>query len=93
MIFRRLEKLGRTCICRHLAEHGLTPKDQHGFLNGRSYLSNIPRFFDAVTTKQDDGKAEEVYYSDLNKAFGSVSHRPLMLKMKVFGISGELHRG
>ena len=37
---------------------------QHGFMNGRSCLTNLTPFYDKVTRLVDEGKAVDVVYLD-----------------------------
>lgn len=55
-------------------------------------MSNLLSFLYAVTTRLDEWKAVELCYLDFRKAFHSVTHRLLILKMEVFDIPGELHK-
>ena len=50
------------------ANQGIRPS-QHGFMNGRSYLTNLISFYDKVTRLVDEGKAVDVVYLDFSKAF------------------------
>ena len=45
---------------------------QHGFVKGRSCLTNPMFFYDLVTCLVDEGKAADVVYLDFSKAFDSL---------------------
>ena len=47
---------------------GIRPS-QHGFMKGRSCLTNLISFYDQVTLLVDERKAEDIVYLDFNKAF------------------------
>ena len=47
---------------------GIRPS-QHEFMKGRSCLTNLISFYDAVTCLVDEGKAADVVYLDFTKAF------------------------
>ena len=47
---------------------GIRPS-QHGFMKGRSCLTNVISFYDLVTSLVDEGKAADVVYLDFTKAF------------------------
>ena len=66
---------------------GIRPS-QHGFMNGRSCLTNLISFYDKVTRLVDEGKAVNVVYLDFSKAFDTVPHNILMEKLAAHGLDG-----
>ncbi|PKU44320.1 rna-directed dna polymerase from mobile element jockey-like [Limosa lapponica baueri] len=59
---------------------------QHGFMEGRSCLTNLISFYDHVTCLLDAGKAVDIVYLDFSKAFDTVPHRVLLEKLENHGI-------
>ncbi|KAK4816584.1 hypothetical protein QYF61_017974 [Mycteria americana] len=55
------------------ANQGIKP-NQHGFMKGRSCLTNLISFYDKMTHLVDEGKAVDVIYLEFSKAFDTVSH-------------------
>lgn len=47
--------------------------DKHGFVKGRSCLTNLISFYDQVTSLEDEGRAVSAVYPDFNKAFDASS--------------------
>jgi len=66
---------------------GIMPS-QHGFMKGRSCLTNLMCFSDQMTCLVDEGKAVDVIYLDFRKAFGTVPHSILLEKVDVHGLNG-----
>ncbi|PKU29765.1 rna-directed dna polymerase from mobile element jockey-like [Limosa lapponica baueri] len=59
---------------------------QHGFMKGRSCLTNLISFYDHMTCFLDGGKAVDIIYLDLGKVFGTVPHSILLEKLTNHGI-------
>lgn len=66
-----------------------TRSSQHGFMNGRSCLTNLISFYDKVAHLVDEGKAVDVVCLGLSKAFDTVPHNILMEKLAAHGLDGR----
>ena len=66
----------------------ITP-NQHGFVEGKSCLSNLLESVECIIELLEDGAPVDVFYLDFCKAFDSVPHHRLLTKMRNLGISGN----
>ena len=86
-----LETLIRDAITSHLDKFDLIKSSQHGFRKGRSCLTNLLTFLDAVTQLVDHHHPVDVLYLDFAKAFDRVPHRRLLTKVAHHKITGKFH--
>lgn len=63
---------------------------QHGFLKGRSTVSNLVLFNDYVSQRMDGGDQVDAIYTDYSKAFDRIDHGMLLGKLKGVGVRGSL---
>lgn len=65
---------------------------QHGFLKGRSTVSNLVVFTDYVTRQMVTSGQVDAIYTDFSKAFDRIDHVILLKKLFNLGIRGDLYR-
>lgn len=68
------------------------PVEQHGFLKGRSTITNLSIFSNYIISNMEKGRQVDVVYTDFEKAFDRVDHAILIQKLEKLGISGNLLR-
>jgi len=82
------ESILRDAIIDHLVKNQLIRYSQHGFLRGRSCLSNLLTFFDKVTECVDRGVDVDIIFLDFAKASDKVPQARLMNKVPAHGVKG-----
>ena len=84
-----MEKIVRKAVMDHLQENDIVTKEQHGFMSGRSCMTQLLESMDAWTEALDDHGSIDIIYTDFQKAFDSVPHGRLMEKVSACGIKGK----
>ena len=62
---------------------------QHGFMSGRSTLTNLLEYLEVLTKLVDDGHSVDILYLDFAKAFDKVPHQRLVDKCRGLGVDGN----
>ena len=76
---------------KHLLDHvgPLIKSEQHGFCSGRSCTSNLLESLDCILDMVDEGIPVDILMFDFRKAFDTVPHHRLLVKLESFGIVGS----
>jgi hypothetical protein len=87
-----MEKIIRARIMDHLERNDLITKHQHGFVSGRSCVTQLLEVLNAWTEVLDAGGSVDVIYTDFMKAFDTVPHRRLLSKLEAHGVQEKVLR-
>jgi len=87
---RILERIIKDALIIYLKTHGLLPKDQFGFLSGRSTTLQLLNCLNDWTEALELGIPVDIITIDFAKAFDSVVHSKLLCKLLGFGVRGNL---
>jgi len=85
-----LESLVRDSLLDHLNQNSLLNNTQHGFVPKRSCISQLLSVMEDWTSAIQHGFHSDVIYLDFSKAFDTVPHKRLILKLQAYGVHGKL---
>ena len=88
IVLKVLERIVLTNIKYHLIQ--IINNCQHGFLRGKSYVTNLLEVLDYTGRILDNGGQVDTIYLDMSMAFDRISHRKLINKLKNCGCGGSL---
>ena len=79
-----------TVMC-HLELHDILVDYQHGFRKNRSCETQLINTIESITKSFDNGKQVDLLVLDFSKAFDTVPHNRLLLKLEQIGIRDISH--
>jgi hypothetical protein len=85
-----LELILKDKIVEYLKTNSLIKESQHGFMSRKSCLTNLLEFSEFVSKALDSGEPLDIIYLDFKKAFDTVPHERLLLKIESLGVRGEI---
>ena len=87
-----ISKVLERCVLVRLRDHLLAILDraQHGFIPGKSCVTQLVEVFDYIGSLLDSGKQTDVIYLDMSKAFDKVQHFLILGKLRQYNTCGNL---
>ena len=85
-----MESIIRDEVIEHLMTNSLVNDAQHGFVPGRSCITQLLTTLEDWTSVLDAGEDVDVIYLDIKKAFDSVPHLRLSSNLEAYNITGQI---
>ena len=86
VVCKLLEELVKKAIVDHMQINHLISNKQHGFLQGKSCVTNLLETLDCWTTSLEAKRPVDALYLDYRKAFDKVPHKRLIQKLHMYNI-------
>ena len=77
-------------LLKFLLTNHMISKQQHGFLSRKSTETNLLESLNDWTINIENSMGQSIAYTDFAKAFDSVCHSKLIVKLSKYGIAGNL---
>ena len=90
VISKVMESIVRDKILDHLMSNNIFCDNQHGFVPGRDCMTQLLLCLEEWTQLIEDGECIDIIYTDFKKAFDSVAHQRLLVKLHNLGIDGRV---
>jgi hypothetical protein len=87
-----VSKVLERCVLNHVSYHihSNINSAQYGFVNGKSSTAQLLSILNTIGKNLDEGLQTDVVFMDIAKAFDTVVHSKLLLKLQEFGFSGSV---
>jgi len=90
VVCKVMEALIREVIMQFLISNSLLAPEQHGFVPRKACVTNLLETIDSVTREFANGQPVDLVYLDFAKAFDTVPHKRLLVKLKAYGLDEQL---
>jgi hypothetical protein len=90
IICKVMERLVKDKVLQHLVANDLISEEQHGFVSGKSCVTQLLESVEDWTSILDNKGCLDVIYFDFQKAFDTVPHQRLAYKLQAHGIRGKV---
>ena len=75
-----MERIIRDKLVKHMSRNNFFSPFQHGFVSGKSCVTQLLEFIDEITGALDLGDDVDIIYLDFSKAFDKLPYKRLMKK-------------
>jgi len=82
-----MESIIRDNIFDYFFSNSYFSNNQYGFIKGRSTVLQLHKIRDDWTSQLESGSQIDVIYTDFQKSFDKVSHKRLVRKVQLYGVS------
>ena len=89
VLCKLLESCVKDQLMIYIEQHKIITDEQHGFLPHRSCVTQLLLIINHWTYLLDNNLPIDTLYLDFSKAFDSVPHERLLIKLHKYGISGD----
>ena len=90
IVCKVMESIIRDTMMNHLLVNGIITSDQHGFVPKKSCCTNLLETMDILTQAIEEGYSIDIIFLDFAKAFDTVAHTRLSLKLQSYGFIDKL---
>ena len=87
---KAMERIINDSLLKYLMHNSLITAHQHAFMKSRSTCGNILECLEDWVMNLESKRITDVVYIDFKKAFDTVCHAKLVLKLRAYGISGNV---
>ena len=92
IVCKVMESLVKESVMQHVISNNLLSPKQFGFISGRSTVTQLLGYLDYCADIVARGGVTDTIYLDFAKAFDTVPHSRLMVKLKAYGIDGNVFK-
>ena len=90
VVSKLLEKHIYGLVFEHMVDRNMLSQDQWGFTPGKSTVTALISTFYDILQNMDKGLEVSLVFFDIRKAFDSVPHLPLLLKLRNLGLNEHI---
>jgi hypothetical protein len=90
IVCKTMERIIKDNMMKYLIESEQLTNSQNGFINKKSCVTNLLETMDLVTNALEENYSIDILFLDFAKAFDSVSHEKLYIKLRDLGFNSSL---